>query len=138
MVHAEVAAAIAAGRPVVALESTIISHGLPRPENLRVAAEVEDIVPRAASASRISLLLLDPPDPVTLADAPRLRGLVKYRVRGQGAAPNSTVPHLGVQVTGMAQVWFDSVVDMEEAAAGWIPVCRALFAVEEHWLDPVR
>ncbi|MGD0703581.1 MAG: pseudouridine-5'-phosphate glycosidase [Trebonia sp.] len=29
-----VAAALAAGRPVVALESTIISHGLPRPGNL--------------------------------------------------------------------------------------------------------
>ena len=36
-VHEEVAAAMAAGRPVVALESTIIAHGLPRPDNLRVA-----------------------------------------------------------------------------------------------------
>ena len=33
----EVAAALADGRPVVALESTIIAHGLPRPDNLRVA-----------------------------------------------------------------------------------------------------
>jgi len=40
----DVAAAIATGAPVVALESTIISHGLPRPENLRVAREVEAIV----------------------------------------------------------------------------------------------
>jgi len=38
---AGVAAALAAGRPVVALESTIVSHGLPRPDNLRVAREVE-------------------------------------------------------------------------------------------------
>jgi pseudouridine-5'-phosphate glycosidase len=37
----EVADALAAGRPVVALESTIIAHGLPRPDNLRVAREVE-------------------------------------------------------------------------------------------------
>lgn len=43
-VHEEVAAALAAGRPVVALESTIIAHGLPRPDNLRVAAEIEDAV----------------------------------------------------------------------------------------------
>jgi pseudouridine-5'-phosphate glycosidase len=32
------------GRPVVALESTIVSHGLPRPDNLRVAREIEQIV----------------------------------------------------------------------------------------------
>src|SRR3954451_7622059 len=31
-------------RPVVALESTIISHGLPRPDNLRVAREIEQTV----------------------------------------------------------------------------------------------
>lgn len=43
-VHEEVAAALAAGRPVVALESTIIAHGLPRPDNLRVAREIEDAV----------------------------------------------------------------------------------------------
>jgi pseudouridine-5'-phosphate glycosidase len=37
----EVAEALAAGRPVVALESTIIAHGLPRPRNLEVALELE-------------------------------------------------------------------------------------------------
>ncbi|MEO5534206.1 MAG: pseudouridine-5'-phosphate glycosidase [Pseudolysinimonas sp.] len=40
----EVAAAIAAGRPVVALESTIISHGLPRPANHAAAVEFEEIL----------------------------------------------------------------------------------------------
>jgi pseudouridine-5'-phosphate glycosidase len=40
----EVAAALTAGKPIVALESTIISHGLPRPQNLDVAREVENIV----------------------------------------------------------------------------------------------
>ncbi len=43
-IHPEVAAALAAARPVVALESTIISHGLPRPDNLRIAREIEDAV----------------------------------------------------------------------------------------------
>jgi pseudouridylate synthase len=43
-VSAEVSAALDEGRPVVALESTIISHGLPRPENLTVAREAERIV----------------------------------------------------------------------------------------------
>jgi len=41
---AEVAEALAAGRPVVALETTLIAHGLPRPDNLAVAAELERIV----------------------------------------------------------------------------------------------
>jgi pseudouridine-5'-phosphate glycosidase len=41
---AEVRSALAAGQPVVALESTIISHGLPRPDNLRVAREIEQVV----------------------------------------------------------------------------------------------
>lgn len=40
----EIAAALEAGRPVVALESTIIAHGLPRPDNLRVARRVEQRV----------------------------------------------------------------------------------------------
>jgi len=39
-----VAAALADGRPVVALESTIISHGLPRPRNLAAAQEFEAIL----------------------------------------------------------------------------------------------
>ena len=43
-VHPEVAEALAVGRPVVALESTIIAHGLPRPDNLRVAREIEEAV----------------------------------------------------------------------------------------------
>jgi pseudouridine-5'-phosphate glycosidase len=36
--------ALAAGRPVVALESTVISHGLPFPENLAIALEMEEAV----------------------------------------------------------------------------------------------
>jgi len=40
----EVAAARAEGRPVVALESTIIAHGMPWPQNLETAREVEDII----------------------------------------------------------------------------------------------
>jgi pseudouridylate synthase len=43
-VHPEVADALAGGRPVVALESTIIAHGLPRPDNLRIAREIEEVV----------------------------------------------------------------------------------------------
>lgn len=45
----EVAIALAEGRPVVALESTLVSHGLPRPDNLTVARDVEQAV-RGAGA----------------------------------------------------------------------------------------
>ncbi|MGH1564008.1 pseudouridine-5'-phosphate glycosidase [Mumia sp. DW29H23] len=43
-IHPEVSAALEAGRPVVALESTIISHGLPRPRNLQAARDFEAIL----------------------------------------------------------------------------------------------
>ena len=55
---AEVSAAIAAGTPIVALESTIISHGLPRPSNLAVAQECESII-RARGAVPATIALLD-------------------------------------------------------------------------------
>ena len=43
-VSPEVKAAIEAGKPVVALESTIISHGMPDPQNVETALNVERIV----------------------------------------------------------------------------------------------
>jgi pseudouridine-5'-phosphate glycosidase len=54
----EVAAAKSQGRPVVALESTIISHGLPRPINLEVANEVEEIV-RNQGATPATIAIID-------------------------------------------------------------------------------
>ena len=58
LVAPDVAEALADGVAVVALESTIISHGLPRPENLRVATEVEDIV-RSRGAVPATIAILD-------------------------------------------------------------------------------
>lgn len=55
---AEVADALAAGRPVVALESTIISHGMPYPDNVAMATEVESIV-RANGAVPATIAILD-------------------------------------------------------------------------------
>ena len=46
---AEVEAARAEGKPIVALESTIITHGMPYPQNVEVAAQVEADI-RAAGA----------------------------------------------------------------------------------------
>jgi len=55
---AEVASALKSGAPIVALESTIISHGLPRPSNLSVAIEVEEIV-RTHGAVPATIAILD-------------------------------------------------------------------------------
>ena len=48
-VSPEVEAAIAAGKPVVALESTIISHGMPYPQNVETALNVEKIIREAGA-----------------------------------------------------------------------------------------
>jgi pseudouridine-5'-phosphate glycosidase len=49
IVDPEVAGALSAGRGVVALESTLIAHGLPRPDNLRIAREAEAAVREAGA-----------------------------------------------------------------------------------------
>ncbi|MFJ9831953.1 pseudouridine-5'-phosphate glycosidase [Streptomyces sp. NPDC101169] len=58
VVSEEVRDALDARRPVVALESTIIAHGLPRPRNLAVALELEDVV-RQAGAAPATVAVLD-------------------------------------------------------------------------------
>ncbi len=56
-VAAEVEAALAESRPVVALESTIISHGMPYPANVAMAREVEQII-RDAGATPATIAVL--------------------------------------------------------------------------------
>lgn len=57
-IQPEVAAALNAGKPVVALESTIIAHGMPYPENIKTAMAVEDIV-RKNGATPATIAMLD-------------------------------------------------------------------------------
>lgn len=54
----EIADALKRGAPVVALETTIVSHGMPWPDNLQVAMEVEDTV-RAAGALPAAIAVVD-------------------------------------------------------------------------------
>ncbi|MGB9182326.1 MAG: pseudouridine-5'-phosphate glycosidase [Pyrinomonadaceae bacterium] len=54
----EVASALDEGRAVVALESTVIAHGLPRPQNLETALRLEEIV-RAGGAVPATIAILD-------------------------------------------------------------------------------
>jgi len=109
-VHPEVAATLRAGGSVVALESTIISHGLPRPDNLRVAREIEAAV-REEGAVPATIALVDGDvrvglDDVAL-DAIALRDdVVKCSTRdlaivagrgGTGATTVAATAHLAAQ-----------------------------------------
>jgi pseudouridine-5'-phosphate glycosidase len=63
----EVQGARAAGKPVVALESTIISHGMPYPQNVQTAREVEQVI-RDAGAVPATIALIDGRICIGLAD----------------------------------------------------------------------
>lgn len=64
----DVAAAKAAGQPIVALESTIITHGMPYPQNVEVARQVEATV-RAEGAIPATIAILDGELLIGLTDA---------------------------------------------------------------------
>jgi pseudouridine-5'-phosphate glycosidase len=57
-INPEIESALAANRAVVALESTVIAHGLPRPQNLETALRLEQIV-RAEGATPATIAVLD-------------------------------------------------------------------------------
>lgn len=63
----EVQEAMEAGKPIVALESTIISHGMPYPQNVQTAREVEQIV-RDGGAVPATMALIDGKIKVGLSD----------------------------------------------------------------------
>jgi pseudouridylate synthase len=102
----EIADAVELGRPVVALESTIVAHGLPRPDNLQVAREAEAAV-RARGAVPATTAVLDGEVRIGL-DAGELErlaagGAVKCGVRdlaplivrgGDGATTVAATAHL--------------------------------------------
>ena len=92
----EVAAALADGRPVVALESTIIAHGLPRPDNLRIAGEIEEAV-RDEGAVPATIAVLDGEirvglDEGALREIAGREDVVKLGVRDLGPALVRRVP----------------------------------------------
>lgn len=89
-VSKEVAAALAAGRPVVALESTLIAHGLPWPANLETARESEDAV-RAGGATPATVAVWHGTPTVGLTagqieELARAPGVLKASRRDLGAA----------------------------------------------------
>jgi pseudouridine-5'-phosphate glycosidase len=81
LVSTEVADALRAERPVVALESTLISHGLPFPQNLEVAAASEEAVRQAGAI----------PAAVAIRDGRLLVGLSADDLEQLATAPAGTV-----------------------------------------------
>jgi pseudouridine-5'-phosphate glycosidase len=143
----EVKDAIAGGGPVVALESTIIAHGLPHPDNLRVAREIEAAV-RGAGAVPATIAVLGGEVWIGLGDAELERvgagaDVAKCSVRdlpvvcargGDGATTVAATAHLaaragiGVFATGgiggvhrLAAESFDESADLVELAH--TPIC---------------
>jgi pseudouridylate synthase len=138
---------MAAGRAVVALESTIIAHGLPRPGNLRVAREIEDAV-RASGAVPATIAVLGGEVRVGLGDDELERigagdDVAKCSVRdlpvvcargGDGATTVAATAHLaaraGIAVFatgGIGGVHRDAAASFDESAdlveLGRTPIC---------------
>jgi len=95
VVGEEVAAALGAGRPVVALESTLISHGLPYPQNLEVARASEAAVRESGAV----------PATVAIHDGQLLVGLDSASLEALATAPAGSVrkaarPSLAVALAG--------------------------------------
>src|SRR5215211_1048972 len=143
----EVQTALAGGRPVVALESTIIAHGLPRPDNLRVARELEAVV-RDAGAVPATIAVLGGEVRIGLDDdgLERIGGtddVAKCSVRdlpvvcargGDGATTVAATAHvaaragIGVFATGgIGGVHRDAASSFDESAdlvaLGQTPIC---------------
>jgi uncharacterized protein (TIGR02118 family) len=92
----------------------------------RVIADVSGDL--RSNGGRFSLIEIWPED-LSPMPAP-----VHYRVREQGAAPNSVIPNLPVTAGAVTQTWYDSLVDLECAADTLDDSRSARFVVEEHWL----
>jgi pseudouridylate synthase len=155
-IAAEVAEALAGGRAVVALESSLISHGLPRPRNLEVGREVEAAA-RRGGAVPATVALLDGEVKIGLDDAELdavawrddvakcgLRDLAPLAARGgHGATTVASTAHLaaraGIAVfatgglggvhRGARETW-DESADLETLAnTGIVVVCAGVKSI---------
>jgi pseudouridine-5'-phosphate glycosidase len=118
VVAPEVAAAVAEGRPVVALESTLISHGLPYPQNLEVASASEAAVRQTSGAV---------PATVAVRDGRLLVGLDGAALEALATAPKGSVrkaarPSLAVALAEGGWAATTVSATMIAASAAGIPV----------------
>ena len=155
-IHPEVSEALAAGRPVVALESTIISHGLPRPDNLRVAREIEQAV-RSGGAVPATIAIIGGEPHIGLDDVALRRiaegdAVVKVSLRdiavlaargGDGATTVASTAHLAVAAgitvfatgglggvhRGARDSWDESADLMTLSRTGVLVVCAGVKSI---------
>ena len=152
----EVAEALAAGQPVVALESTIVSHGLPRPDNLRIAREIEQAV-RRGGAVPATIAVVDGRARIGLDDAALTQiatrdDVVKVSTRelavlvargGTGATTVAATSHLaaraGIELfatgglggvhRGARTTWDESADLQSLATTGVVVVCAGVKSI---------
>lgn len=150
-VHPPVAKALAAGKAVVALESTIVTHGMPYPDNAAMAASVEKVVADegavpatiAVLGGRIKVGLSDgereslamAPDAMKLSRADLAFAVAEGRTGGTTVAATMIAAHIvgiGVFATGGiggvhrgAETTFDISADLDELARTPVVVVSA-------------
>ena len=124
----EVAAAVAEGKPVVALESTIISHGMPYPQNVETALKVEQIIRDCGAVPATIEYLGKKGQDVTKASRRDLPVLVARKADGATTVTTTMmIAHMaGIQIfaTGGiggvhrgAETTMDISADLEELAS---------------------
>ncbi|MBI1774537.1 MAG: pseudouridine-5'-phosphate glycosidase [Proteobacteria bacterium] len=115
-IHEPVRAALAAGRPVVALESTIITHGMPYPDNFATAQLVEAAV-RRAGAVPATIAVVDGHIRVGLDEATLAR-----LARGGGTVIKASTRDLATAIVCCASAGTTVAATMRIAAKVGIPV----------------
>ena len=103
----EVAEALAAGKPVVALESTIISHGMPYPQNVETALKVESIIRECGAVPATIAIIGGRLKACTVTTTMMIADMAGIRVFATGGIGGV---HRGAQET------FDISADLEELA----------------------
>ncbi|MDN5787542.1 pseudouridine-5'-phosphate glycosidase [Pseudorhodobacter sp.] len=147
----EVAEALAAGRPVVALESTIITHGMPYPQNVEMAETVEGDIRKAGAVPATIAVMggsihigLSPQQLQALAKTPNARKLSRADlaaclVRGDTGATTVAATMIAAHLAGIsvfatggiggvhrgAETSFDISADLQELAQTPVTVVAA-------------
>ncbi|MEF9882296.1 pseudouridine-5'-phosphate glycosidase [Streptomyces sp. P9-A4] len=129
-VSEEVREALHEGRPVVALESTIIAHGLPRPRNLAVALELEELV-RAGGAVPATIAVVDGTARVGLDGAALTRIAEDPAVRKLGH--RDLAPALAAGATGATTV--SATAWLADAAGIRVFATGGLGGVHREWSE---
>ncbi|MFF9911097.1 pseudouridine-5'-phosphate glycosidase [Streptomyces sp. NPDC013457] len=129
-VYEEVREALHEGRPVVALESTIIAHGLPRPRNLAVAGELEALV-RAGGAVPATIAVIDGVAHVGLDERGSARIAEDPAVRKLGH--RDLAPALATGATGATTV--SATAWLADAAGIRVFATGGLGGVHREWTE---